>query len=105
MPPPESQEGSRVEVKDPEERLVQQALNNPETPTIYANGFVIGRTNSDVLVIFHRNGQIETSLNMSYTTTKSLAEKLTAMITDLERATGRPIMTTEFIDEQFKREN
>lgn len=62
---------------------------------IYANGFIIGATNADVFVVLQRNGVQFGVLNMSYTLSKTLVEKLGSLIEQIESQTGHDIMNTD----------
>ncbi|MGE5446245.1 MAG: hypothetical protein ACM3SR_16890 [Ignavibacteriales bacterium] len=60
-------------------------------------GFVTSLGTGDVLIVLERNGRPIALLNTSYTTAKSLVEKLGGLITVLEQKTGNPIMTIDEI--------
>lgn len=68
---------------------------SPKAQTVYINGFQLGLSTADAFVVLQRNGQNFLTVNMSYTTAKSLAEKLSEMISDLEKHCKRPIMSSE----------
>ncbi len=82
--------------KDLQERI-QKALDNKEIPNIHFNGFVTSLGTGDVLIVLERNGRPIALLNTSYTTAKSLVEKLGGLITVLEQKTGNTIMTIDEI--------
>ena len=69
----------------------------------YANGFTVFRGNSDAGILFSRSNKPIIVVNLSFTTAKTLVDKLGSLVADLEAATGRPIMTTTFIDEAVAR--
>jgi len=64
---------------------------------IYTNGFKAGLTSGDVFVVLERNGTDLAVLNMSYTTAKTLAQALEALIQGLEITSKQKIMTAEYI--------
>ena len=74
--------------------------NNPfpeECPTIYFNGFAIGLGTGDIVISLQLNGKSSHVLNASYTVAKTLAERLTKAIGELEQKTGNTIMTVQNI--------
>jgi hypothetical protein len=74
----------------------EDMLANPKpVPQIYINGFQIGLSNADVGFVGLLDNQPILKLNMSYTVAKTLVVKLGAMMSSLEKATGREIMTTD----------
>jgi len=66
-----------------------------DVPQIYFNGFINVLGIADVLVTLERNGRPVATLNMSYTTAKTLALSLAQVVAQLEEATGRDMLTTE----------
>jgi len=85
----------------PEEmKLIQErfktALSAP-VPHYYCNGFANSLTPTDVVIAAEQNGTPVFTLNISYTTAKSLSVKLGALIAALEAASERPILTNEEI--------
>ncbi len=95
-----------VESQDSESVLYQQvaeALNNPQLPHIYFNGFVNSLGSGDLMMILQRNGQPVAVLNTSYTLAKTLAEKVHDLIASLEADTGNTIMITDDINEAVQR--
>ena len=81
----------------PVEEFFKEALNNPEVPKIYANGFTSGLGAGDVTLIFQLSQKPIAMLNMSFTLAKTLSQKLSKMILELEHDTGNTIMTTDEI--------
>jgi hypothetical protein len=77
---------------------VEKAINNPEIPNLYANGFITATGNGDALVVLQQNGKSIATLNLSYTMAKTLTLKLGHLVKDLENKTGNTIMTTSDID-------
>jgi hypothetical protein len=94
----------QVDLMAPEEIAgkVKNALLSGQVPTIYANGFVVFLSISDVGLVLQANGREVCVLNMSYTMAKSIVEKLGASIRDFEEKTGNNIMTSEFIQQKMQ---
>ena len=67
-------------------------------PWLYFNGFQIGLSGGDVLVVAERNAQPVAMFNVSYTVAKTLALALSSVIRTLEEKAGREIMTTHDVD-------
>ena len=77
-------------------RLGQQAFVNAMAapiPRFYMNGFVFGQSFSDIALVMQLNGMPSAVVNMSFTTAKSLAQDLNALITNFEQATSHQIMS------------
>ena len=72
---------------------VGKDAKDPNIAHHYINGFSMGLSNSDVLVTFKMNGNNIATINMSLTTGKTLAEKLTNTIEQLEKLTERSFLT------------
>jgi hypothetical protein len=62
-------------------------------PHYYINGFSMGLSNSDVLLTLKMNNTNIATINMSLTTCKTVAEKLTRAIEQLERLSERSFLT------------
>ena len=75
-------------------------------PKIYANGFSVGLSNADVIVILQRFGQNPVAVvNLSYTLAKTLAQRLGRLVSEFERVNAeQDILTTDRIDEAFKKD-
>jgi hypothetical protein len=82
-----------------QERLVKAAQS--DAPKIYANGFALGMSYSDITVVLEANSQTAGVLNLSFTCAKTLAQKLAGIISQLEEKSGRQIMTTDDIEKMF----
>ena len=77
------------------QQAIEAAAKDPNVPKVYANGFINGVSQGDVVVLLHRNGEYVTMLNLSFTVAKTLAVKLGESIASLEARTGSTIMTTD----------
>jgi len=77
----------------PNEDRIQKALD-AEIPDIYFNGFSTGLTNSDVTAVLERNGRQIAVVHMSFTLAKTLSIALSDIITRLEQATDKEMLTT-----------
>jgi hypothetical protein len=77
---------------------IQDALNDPDLPGIYFNGFITTIGNQgDVLIVLQRNGKPVAVLNASYTIAHTLSVKLAGAISTLQRSLGQDILTTDVI--------
>ena len=81
---------------------VREAVSSPDVPKSYANGFAIGMSNADAHILFQLNGKPVVMMNMSYTLTKTLHQKLENMIKQFETGAKRPMLTTTQVDEIFR---
>ena len=73
---------------DDPEGVIASSVGN-----LYFNGFQLGLSNADVSTLLLLDGQPRLTLNMSYTTAKTLHTALSEMISTLEKVTDRKIMT------------
>lgn len=83
-----------------EQDINQQRFSNAQeagVPALYFNGFANALTNGDVVTVLEVNGQPIATLNMSFTMAKTLAVSLAQVISELENATKRDILTTHEI--------
>ena len=70
-------------------------------PHLYANGFQLGLTNADVNLVLKLNNRPVGVLNLSYTLSKTLHEKIGGLISRFEKASGRKMLVTEDVDAAF----
>lgn len=79
-----------------------KVLEDPSVSSVYANGFVVYRSNSDVGVILRLDNRAVVKLHLSYTLAKSLSVGLAETIGDIEKITEQTILTTVDIEKSFK---
>ena len=82
--------------------LAAFAMADPSTARLYANGFTLGLTNADAYIILQQFGRPIAVVNMSYTLTKTLSEKLQKMVADWEAKTGETLQTTDSIEHAYE---
>ena len=75
--------------------IVQMALDNPNAPKIYVNGFQIASTNADIIIATQQNGRPVGVINMPFEIAKTLVEKLGITIGDIEEKTKTEFLTTD----------
>jgi len=68
-------------------------------PSAYFNGFAMALGAADVIITLQLNSKPTVTLNTSYTVAKTLAQGLTKVVEDLERATHTTILTTHKVTE------
>lgn len=83
----------------------KEMISATETPSIYANGFIVYQTNADVGLLLRLDNQPAAKVHLSYTLAKTLSQKLANLIQDLERQSENVIMTTETIDNVLKKDD
>lgn len=86
--------------------LVKSAVGDKDVPKLYASGFGVGLSNSDIFIVFQRFSDTPVAIvNLSYTLAKTLAQRLGVLVSEFEQAIGggQEILTTDRIDEVFKR--
>jgi hypothetical protein len=77
---------------------IAKAVANDELPHFYANGFSNAMTNTDIVVVFERATNPVATVNLSYILAKTLAQRLGALVTELETRLNIEIPTTSDID-------
>jgi hypothetical protein len=60
---------------------------------LYANGFEVGMSLSDVTLILTLDGAAYAKINLSFITAKTLVGDLKALIENFESATGQSVMS------------
>lgn len=78
-------------------KKIKEAVYDDKVHSFYVNGFVNAYHTSDIIIVFTKNGKNEVIINMSYTLAKSLAGRLTNLITAFEKRTSHEIMTADYI--------
>lgn len=89
-------ENERVNESNFAER-VQSALSAP-VPHLYANGFVVSGTSSDIVTVLELNGSPVATLNLSFTSAKSLVVMLGGQIAQFEEFMQQEIKTSADIE-------
>ncbi len=83
---------------------IDQAVLDPDIPNIYANGFSCALGLGDVAVLLKNGPRPIGVLNMSFTTAKTLAEKLLGLVSFLEEKSGNRVLNTEEVKAVFTRD-
>jgi hypothetical protein len=73
-------------------------------PVVYFNGFASLMSAGDVTVVLERNNRPAGVLNMSFTVAKSLSVSLGGLVSALEAAAERDMLTTFDIEKMFEKE-
>jgi hypothetical protein len=82
--------------------VLKKAIEDSTLPRIYANGFATGLGSADVVLVLQLQGRPVAIVNLSYTLTKTLAEKLGELVTKFEQAIGQDLVTTDKVDKAMK---
>ena len=82
-------------------KAISKALENPDTPKLYANSFSLALGMGDLAILLSVADKDIGVLNLSYTTAKTLAIKIQQLISLLEEQSGQTIMTTDDINEHL----
>jgi hypothetical protein len=77
---------------------IPEAISNPAIAKLYFNGFTLGITNSDVILLTKQNNNPTVVFNISLTTAKTLAKKLSELVINFETNAELEIMTTDNIE-------
>jgi len=82
--------------------VINDAVGRDDIPKLYANGFTVGLSNADVVIVLQRFGKPVALLNISYTLAKTLAQRVGTVVSDFEASIYQNILTTDRIDEAVK---
>jgi hypothetical protein len=74
---------------------ITQALGDETLPVIYFNGFANTAGSGDVVIVLMRHNKPVAILNLSHSVAKSLAARLSDVISTLEQRTGNIIMSAD----------
>ncbi len=75
-----------------------ESVDTPDVPHLYSNGFQIGVSNADVILVLKLNNQPMATINMSYTLVKTLHQKTGDLVSKFEKAVDRKMLTTSDVD-------
>ena len=75
--------------------VLQVALDNPNVPKIYVNGFQVASTNADIMIVAQSNARPTAVLNMSFELAKTLVQKVGNVVELVEKQTDTKFLTTE----------
>src|SRR4051794_4445150 len=87
----------------PSVQITTQSDQSVVIQSAYFNGFVLGLSNSDMNALLLLDGQPFLKINMSYTTAKTLLDRLSDLVQKLERVTTHNIMLTNEVDDGLRR--
>ena len=90
-------ENEKMQPQDIHMNQIISAINDPRIENIYFNGFSTAIGNGDIILTLFRNGVPVKVLNTSFTVTKTLAEKLSAIVQDIEKKANVTLLTTEYV--------
>lgn len=74
-----------------------------DVPEIYANGFSIGLSNADVVLVLARSNRPIQTVHMSFTLAKTLHLKLADVVKQFEDAVEEKMLTTDDVDRLLKK--
>ncbi len=89
-----------------EEQIQQNlvsAINDPNIPKFYMNGFNVGQSLSDIFVAMNLTGSVVGIINMSFTTAKTLMVALQEAIVKFEQQTGQELLTMHDVRERTQK--
>jgi hypothetical protein len=81
---------------------ISDILADPDVPKLYMNGFVVGKSLSDMFIIAQTASKPLAMIQMSFTTAKTLAEDLSNLIQEFENQTGQKLLSMRDIQQKQK---
>jgi len=92
----------RIEIQQQEQLAIANAALRGGVSRVYANGFIVARSLSDVSVVMLTNGAPTSVLSVSYIAAKTLIAELSKAINDFEKALGETIPTMEEVRKKLE---
>jgi hypothetical protein len=83
------------------EQQVNAAIQNPAVPKIYANGFHMGQTASDIFIVSLLAGRPACVQYMSFIAAKTLMKNLQHIIENIEAKTGQQILLMDEVQQRL----
>ncbi len=80
---------------------LEDIIVSPSELALYANGFILGLSASDVKISFQTDKKVSTKVIMSYITLKALQEEINQALQDYEKTTGTSIPVLSEINEKM----
>ena len=74
---------------------MMSTINDPNLEKVYFNGFTNALGAGDIIITLYLNGTPTKVLNLSYTVAKTLCQKLSETVDQLEKQSGISILTTD----------
>ncbi len=78
-------------------------INDPRVPKVYANGFLVGNSITDVTLISQTGGAPSAVIFMTFTSLKALQKNIDAVIKNIEKGLGEPIEDLVALNERFNK--
>jgi hypothetical protein len=91
----------RIELQQQEQLAIANAALRGAVPRLYANGFIMAQSNSDISIVMLTNGTATSVVSLSFIAAKTLIVELTKAMTTLEKAIGETIPTMDEIQEKI----
>lgn len=88
-----------------ENTQILNTLSNEQVPELYANGYNISSSASDIVLVLLRNGRTVQTINISFTLAKTLAIGLNDVVQHIEKKANMDIKTTHDIAKSLEESN
>lgn len=82
-------------------RVIEAAFQDAAVPKLYANGFHLGQSPSDVFIVPLLGGKPLAIQYISFATAKTLMLNLQSMIRKLEKQTKQRVLSTDDIQQRM----
>jgi hypothetical protein len=80
---------------------LEAGSNLPSDKQFYANGFAVGITAADIVVVFLRDNQPIAKINIAHSVAKALSEILASLILSFQKKTKLRIMNVNDLAEKM----
>lgn len=81
---------------------INKAVDDPELPNFYFNGFSISAGNADVVILLKVQDRPVVTLRTTYEVAKTFVRKMEPLILSIEKVTGQSYLTTDEIGERMQ---
>jgi hypothetical protein len=93
---------ARIELQQQEQLAIANAALRGAVPRLYANGFILAQSASDISIIMLTNGAAVGVLSVSLIAGKTLAVELSRALSSVEKALGETIPTMEEVHQRLR---
>jgi hypothetical protein len=93
---------AKAEIQLQEQLAIANAALRGAVPRLYANGFILAQSASDISIILLTNGAAVSVLSVSLIAGKTLAAELSRTLANVERALGETIPTMDEVLQKLK---
>jgi hypothetical protein len=92
---------AQIEVQQQEQIAIANAALRGAAPRLYANGFIMAQSASDVSIVMLTNGAATSVLSLSFISAKTLIAELSKVLNNFEKAIGETVPTMDEVQQKM----